>query len=60
METPSEKDKLIRIDLSPEQTNHLRESLGRDVQAIQLTVEELEQRIAPRLASNQNETMLVG
>ncbi|HMA22924.1 MAG TPA: hypothetical protein VKP00_02990 [Gemmatimonadaceae bacterium] len=50
---------LVRIDLTPQQIEQLRITIGRDVEAIELTVEELEQRIAPRLASNHNETLLV-
>ena len=58
METSAGKEKFVRIDLSPEQTQQLRAQLGLEVKAIELSIEELEQRIAPRLASNHNETML--
>lgn len=58
MERPSESERTVRIDLSPEQTQHLRATTGLEVAAIELTLQELEQRIAPRLASNHNETML--
>lgn len=58
MTARAEKD-LVRIDLTPQQIEQLRITIGRDVEAIELTVEELEQRIAPRLASNHNETLLV-
>jgi hypothetical protein len=59
MGTLAAKVKVIRIELSPEQTNQPRTSTGRDIRVIELTVEELEQSIAPRLATNHNETMLM-
>lgn len=49
---------LIRIDLTRQQRRQVHGATGRDGEAIELTVEELEERIAPRLASNHNETML--
>lgn len=58
MERPSQNERLVRIDLSPEQTQRLHATTGLDVKAIELTVEELEQRIAPRIATNHNETLL--
>lgn len=48
----------IRIDLTQEHRRPVPETTSRDGQAIQLTVEELEERIAPRLSSNHNETLL--
>lgn len=54
-----EKDKeVIRIDLTPKQQEQLKAVLGRDAQAIELSVSELEARIAPMLAANHNETLL--
>ena len=58
MSARAEKE-LVRINLTPQQMQQLRITMGRDVEAIELTVEELEQRIAPRLAANHNETLLV-
>jgi hypothetical protein len=58
MTARAEKD-LVRINLTPQQMQELRITIGRDVEAIELTVEELEQRIAPKLAANHNETLLV-
>jgi len=58
MEQHAEKER-VRIELTPEQTQQIRATIDRDVEAIELTVEELEQRIAPRLASNHNETLLL-
>jgi hypothetical protein len=57
MQTPQEKD-LVRFDLSPEQRERIKRLTGRDSEALELTVEELEERIAPRLSSNHNETLL--
>jgi hypothetical protein len=58
MDTPHQKD-LVCIHLTPEQKEQLRRATGRDGEAIELRVEELEERIAPRLAQNHNETFLV-
>lgn len=48
----------IRIDLTQEHPRPGPGTTSRDGQATPLTVEELEERIAPRLASNHNETLL--
>ena len=48
----------IRIELSPEQRQKVKTATGRDVTFIELTVQELEARIAPRLAANHNESLL--
>jgi hypothetical protein len=48
----------IRIDLSPEQQQQVRTATGREVAYIELTMQELEARIAPRLAGNHNEMLL--
>ena len=39
----------VRIELTDEQKKTLREKTGQDAAAIEFTVEELEQRIAPRV-----------
>ena len=49
----------IRIELTSDQKQVVKAATNRDADAIQLTVQELEQRIAPKLASNHNETLLV-
>ena len=49
----------VRINLTPDQVEQVKSAIGRDAEAIELTVQELEQRIAPRLAANSNETLLV-
>ena len=58
----------IRLHLTPAQAQEIKALTGRDVEAIELTVHELEQRIAPsyttggtdlfRLAGNSNQTLL--
>ncbi len=43
---PSPKDQ-IRIELTPEQKAKVRAATGKDAEAVELSVEELEERIAP-------------
>jgi uncharacterized small protein (DUF1192 family) len=50
----------IRLPLTDAQKAVLRHVLGRDMEELELRVEELEERIAPRLASNHNERLLLG
>ncbi len=38
----------IRMTLTPEQREQVRKATGKDAEAIELSVEELEERIAPR------------
>lgn len=59
MDTTNPKG-LVRITLTPAQTQEIKQATGREAEAIQLTIEELEQRIAPRMAGNSNETLLLG
>jgi hypothetical protein len=49
---------IVRIDLTQRQQEHVKERTGRTADAIELTVEELEARIAPKLVANHNETLL--
>jgi uncharacterized small protein (DUF1192 family) len=42
------KQKDVRIELTEEQKKALREQTGQDASVIEFSVEELEQRIAPR------------
>jgi hypothetical protein len=58
MQRKNDKD-VVRIDLTPAQQDQVKDVTGRDGNAIELTVQELEERIAPRLAANHNETLLV-
>jgi hypothetical protein len=37
----------LRLKLTPEQQEQVRQALGREAEAIELSVEELEERIAP-------------
>jgi hypothetical protein len=55
---PRAENEIVRIDLTPSQTLRLRATVGLEVAAIELTVKELEQRIAPKLAANHNESLL--
>lgn len=58
----------IRLQLTPAQAQEIKALTGRDVEAIELTVHELEQRIVPsyttggtdffRLSLNSNQTLL--
>ena len=50
LETIMEKQP-IRIELTEEQKKQVREATGKDATAIQLTAEELEERVSPRLRS---------
>jgi hypothetical protein len=45
--------------LTPEQQEQFKRATGKDGEEIELTVELLEERIAPKLASNHNATLLV-
>jgi hypothetical protein len=60
---PESGRQLVRIDLTVEQQQMVKAATSREAEAIELTVEELEQRVAPmftRLAGNHNETMISG
>ena len=51
MSTPSKKsDEFVRIDLTPAQQAEIQQKTGKTADAIELTVSELEDRIAPRVA----------
>lgn len=41
----------VRIELTKEQQDTIREATGKDAEALELTAEELEERIAPRKAA---------
>jgi hypothetical protein len=55
MPTPPE---IVRIELTPKQKDQLKAKTGRDAEAIELTVTELEERIAPALIRNHNDAFL--
>ena len=46
--TMKNEKEIVRIDLNQPQKEQLKAKTGRDAEAIELTVEELEERIAPR------------
>ena len=41
------KDAVVRIELTEEQKQQIREATGKDLNAVEFTAEELEQRVAP-------------
>lgn len=51
-------DQIVRIVLTPSQSEQVKARTGREAEAIELTIQELEERVAPRLAANSNETFL--
>ena len=55
-------NEIVRIDLTPSQAETVKAATGREATALEFTVAELEDRIAPffRLALTSNETLLGG
>lgn len=51
--------RMVRLDLTEAQKTQVRASTGLAADAIELTIQELEERIQPKLAANHNETLLV-
>lgn len=49
METPQSR---IRIELTDEQKEHIKQTSGKTVSALEFSVEELEERIAPSITFN--------
>lgn len=48
-EEPMKKDQeIVRIELTPEQKQLVKQEIGKEGDAVELTVKELEERIAPR------------
>lgn len=44
------KDKeIVRIEFTPEQKQLIKQEIGKEAEAVELTAQELEERIAPRL-----------
>lgn len=41
-------DEFVRINLTPSQSEKIKQTTGKDADAIELTMNELEDRIAPR------------
>jgi hypothetical protein len=42
------ENEIVRIDLTPEQKQLIKTEIGKEGEAVELTVKELEERIAPR------------
>lgn len=42
------EDRVVKLNLSPEQKEQVRQVTGKDVEAIEFQASELEERIAPR------------
>jgi uncharacterized small protein (DUF1192 family) len=42
------EQEIVRIDLTPEQKDLVKQEIGQEVESVELTVSELEERIAPR------------
>jgi hypothetical protein len=40
---------IVRIQLTPEQKQLIKKEVGKDAEAVELTTNELEERIAPRM-----------
>ena len=49
---------IVRLPLSPDQKVQVKDAIGREGETLELTVEELEERIAPRLSANHTEPLL--
>lgn len=43
------ESEIVRIDLTPEQKQLVKKETGKEGEAVELTVKELEERIAPRM-----------
>ena len=43
------ESEIVRIELTPEQKQLVKQETGKDGEAVELTVKELEERLAPRL-----------
>jgi uncharacterized small protein (DUF1192 family) len=41
---------IVRIELTPEQKQLVKQEIGKEAEAVELTVNELEERIAPRIS----------
>jgi uncharacterized small protein (DUF1192 family) len=44
---PSDQ-KIVRIDLTDDQKSRIKQETGKDAEAVELSIQELEERIAPR------------
>jgi hypothetical protein len=48
METPRSKPERIRVELTTEQKQQIKDASGEEVSILEFTAQELEERIAPR------------
>jgi hypothetical protein len=48
MSTQKPQPEFVRIDLTPTQKETVKDKTGKEAEAIELSVQELEERIAPR------------
>jgi hypothetical protein len=46
-----EEKEIVRIELTPEQKQLVKQETGKEADAVELTVNELEDRIAPRVVA---------
>ena len=56
---PSAPRETVRIELTPEQQARVRKAIGRTSEVLELTIMELEERIAPGLKANHSEVLLI-
>ncbi len=54
----TEQERTFRLQLTAEQRAVVKDATGRQGETLEFQVEELEERITPRLASNHMETLL--
>lgn len=45
------EQEIVRIDFTPEQKQLIKQETGKEGEAVELTVKELEERIAPRIVA---------
>jgi hypothetical protein len=50
--TMKKDQEIVRIDLTPEQKQFVKAETGKEADAVELTAQELEERIAPRPGIN--------
>jgi len=43
------EQEIVRIELTPEQKQLVKKEIGKEAEAVELTTQELEERIAPRV-----------
>jgi hypothetical protein len=46
------EEKVLEIELTPEQQKRLKQAIGKEVSAVKLRLEPLEQRVAPKLSAH--------